>query len=275
MPADGYRCPSCGMQFLQAGYCATCRRERKSYVRLQPIDATRIVCLGEMVSLPLRRVPFPGWPAITAALNGGLPAGKLLMVSGAPGIGKSTLALGLVSGVDGALYLSSEQEAADLREIGARCGYSCDGVLFSAQSSIRGVEEAVEEAKPAIVVLDSIQRIALETGLVETVTRLITLAQAHAAPMLLTCQVIKDDTWAGPRAVEHLVDGMAELRSGCVCFPDGKIVSTEEYHPASACPVPGIIFEVVGKYRYGPVGRVARLRRLASGRIEELDNGGS
>lgn len=270
MPGDTYRCPSCTTQFLHGGYCQVCRRERKSYIKLRLTDATAIVCLGNLPIRPLLRLPFPGWPDITMALSGGLPLGKVLMLAGSPGAGKSTLALGLVSGLGRALYLSSEQEARDLREIGARCHYQCDEVAFSAQSSIQGVEEAVEEAKPSFVVIDSIQRIALETGLVETVTRLIALAQAHAAPMLLTCQVIKDDSWAGPRAVEHLVDGMAELGPACVCVSPGQIVPVELFHRPDACPDPGLIFTVVAKYRYGPVGRVARLRRLASGRIEEM-----
>lgn len=253
MPADGYRCPSCATQYLHGGYCQACRRERRSYVKLRPADASAIVRLGDVPLRPLPRVAFLGWPAITAALNGGLPRGKLLMLAGAPGAGKSTLALGLVSDLEGVLYLSSEQEASDLREIGARCNYNCEEVAFSAQSGIRGVEEAVEDAKPSFVVIDSVQRIAVETGMVDTVTRLIALAQAHAAPMLLTCQVIKDDSWAGPRAVEHLVDGMAEL---------APILTVDDAGSLS--------FQVVGKYRAGPVGRVARLRRCASGRIEEV-----
>ncbi len=281
MPADGYRCPSCTTQYLHGGYCQACRRERRSYVKLRPADATAIVRLGDVPLRPLPRVAFPGWPSITAALNGGLPQGKLLMLAGVPGAGKSTLALGLVSDLEGVLYLSSEQEASDLREIGARCNYNCDEVAFSAQSGIRGVEEAIEDAKPSFVVIDSVQRIAAETGMVDTVTRLIALAQAYAAPMLLTCQVIKDDSWAGPRAVEHLVDGMAELASVEASLTDsresGQSATIEQSAGGrSDSPVSKeraastLTFTVVGKYRAGPVGRVARLRRLESGRIEEV-----
>lgn len=252
MSADGYRCPSCTTQYLHAGYCSACLRQ-KSYVKLRPADATAIVRLGDVPLRPLPRVAFPGWPAIAAALNGGLPLGKVLLLFAPPGMGKSTLALGLCSGLDDTLFVSSEQEAADVREIGARCCYPCiDEVAFTAQSSIRGVEEAVEESKPGFLVVDSLQEIARETGLVDTVSRIVALARGAACPVLLTCQVTKDDSWAGPRAVEHLVDGMAEL-APVLTVDDAGVLS----------------FQVVGKYRCGPVGRVARLRRLESGRIEE------
>jgi DNA repair protein RadA/Sms len=254
MPADGYRCPRCHAPYLQGGYCAACLRA-KSYVKLRPAADTEVVRLGDVPPLALQRIPFPGWPQVTHALNGGLPLGKVLCVFAPPGMGKSTLALGLVGGVDRALFVSSEQEATDVREIGARCDYAIADVLFTAQAGVRGVEEAIEEAKPRCVVVDSLQEIARETGLVETVARLVAAARAHALPMLVTCQVTKDDTWAGPRAVEHLVDGMAELTVGPWLEGD---------HEGEA-----LLFTVVGKYRAGPVGRVARCRRLASGRIEE------
>jgi DNA repair protein RadA/Sms len=254
MPADGYRCPSCGTQYLQGGWCVACRR-CKSYVKLRPFDATAVICLGDVPVAPLERLRFTGWPQVTAALNGGLPLGKVLLLFAPPGMGKSTLALGLLEGrrtSGGNLFISSEQEAADLVEIGTRCGYDYGDVQFTAQVGVRGVEEAIEDAKPRCIVVDSLQEIARETGLVETVGRLVACARAHAAPMLLTCQVTKDDTWAGPRAVEHLVDGMAELAP--VLTVDG---------------VGDLTLTVIGKYRCGPVGRVARLRRLESGRIEE------
>ena len=275
MPADGYRCPSCATQYLHGGYCQACRRERRSYVKLRPADATAIVRLGDVPLRPLPRVAFPGWPAITVTLNGGLPLGKVLLLFAPPGMGKSTLALGLCSGLDDALFVSSEQEAGDLREIGERCTYPCiDEVAFTAQSGIRGVEEAVEESKPRFIVIDSLQEIARETGLVETVGRIVALARAHAAPVLLTCQVTKDVSWAGPRAVEHLVDGMAELvsveasltDSREMCLSDGRTSSPVSKERAAST----LTFTIVGKYRAGPVGRVARLRRLESGRIEEV-----
>jgi DNA repair protein RadA/Sms len=240
--------------YLQAGWCAACRRQ-KSYVKLRPVDATAVMRLGDAPAAPLVRVAFPAWPQVTAALNGGLPLGKTLLVSGPPGIGKSTLMLGLLDGVDEPLFVSSEQEAGDLREIGERCGYPYAEVLFTSQSGILGVEEAIEESKGDFIVVDSLQEIARETGLVATVSRLVACARAAAVPLVLTCQVTKDDTWAGPRAVEHLVDGMAEL----TVRPSEKYGSVED----------AFCFTVVGKYRCGPVGRVAWLRRRSSGRIEE------
>lgn len=258
MPADGYGCPACGALYLAGGYCVACRRQKK-YVKLRAVEATAVVRLGDVPTRALTRVPFPAWPQVTAALNGGLPVGKVLCLFAPPGMGKSTFALGLLAGVDAPLFVSSEQEAADLREIGERCGYPVDDIAFTAQTGLRGVEEAVEDAKPRFLVVDSLHEIARETGLVETVGRLVALARSHAIPCLLTCQVTKDDTWAGPRAVEHLVDGMAELTIGPWRASE---------HEAEA-----IVFTVVGKYRCGPVGRVAALRRLPSGRIEEAVDG--
>jgi len=205
-------------------------------------------------------VAFPGWPQVTASLNGGLPLGKLLLFFGPPGLGKTTLVLGLVSGIeDDVLYCSSEQEATDLREIGTRCAYPCDDVAFSAQSSILGIEEAVEEEQPRLIVVDSLQQIVRENSVVEVVSRLAALAHAHAAPMIVTCHVTKDDSWAGPRHVEHIVDGMAEFAA--------RVADDEDEDEGDWT----LSVTVTGKYRYGPVGRVARLRRWANGRIEECD----
>ena len=260
MPADAYRCPSCTTQYMHGGCCQSCRRERKSYVTLRPVEASAIVHLGDVSPRPRPRVAFPGWPQVTASLNGGLPLGKLLLFFGPPGLGKTTLVLGLVSGIeDDVLYCSSEQEATDLREIGTRCAYPCDDVAFSAQSSILGIEEAVEEEQPRLIVVDSLQQIVRENSVVEVVSRLAALAHAHAAPMIVTCHVTKDDSWAGPRHVEHIVDGMAEFAA--------RVADDEDEDEGDWT----LSVTVTGKYRYGPVGRVARLRRWANGRIEECD----
>ena len=96
-------------------------------------------------------------------LGGGLVAGSVTLLGGEPGIGKSTLVLQLLADWDGpTLYVSAEESPEQVKGRGSRLGQSAGGAWIAAETSLRGVVDAIERVAPELVVVDSIQTIADE-----------------------------------------------------------------------------------------------------------------
>jgi DNA repair protein RadA/Sms len=167
-------------------------------------------------------------------LGGGLVAGSVLLLGGEPGIGKSTLVLqiagALASGIAGqaadpsVLYASAEESGAQLHLRAERLGLTggpADGALrVLAGTDVGSIISAAGASRPALLVVDSIQTVELDgldgppgsVGQVrESAIQLGAFAREQGIPVLLVGHVTKDGTLAGPRTLEHLVDGVLML----------------------------------------------------------------
>jgi DNA repair protein RadA/Sms len=150
-------------------------------------------------------------------LGGGLVPGSLVLLGGAPGIGKSTLAGMALANIAGAgndvIYVSGEESAAQVRRRAERLGEDALSVPMLAEPSLESVLQALEAERPAACVIDSVQTLAVpdaapgSVGAIrEATSALLESAKRLDVTLILIGHVTKEGSLAGPRALEHLVD---------------------------------------------------------------------
>src|SRR4051812_17278604 len=152
-------------------------------------------------------------------LGGGLVPGSVTLLAGDPGVGKSTLLLEVAhrwaQAGRRALYLSGEESAGQIRLRAERTRCTHDEVYLAAESDLQMALGHIDEVRPSLVVVDSVQTMSTTesdgvTGgvtQVRAVTTALTMtAKTSGVAMLLVGHVTKDGAIAGPRSLEHLVD---------------------------------------------------------------------
>ncbi len=152
-------------------------------------------------------------------LGGGLVPGAVALLSGEPGVGKSTLLLEVAAKTaqTGAkvLYVSGEESVGQIRLRAERTGALSDNLYLASETDLANVLGQVDAVKPELLVVDSVQTIAhaeidgaagMPSQIREVATNLIRLAKENNLPVILVGHVTKDGNIAGPRALEHLVD---------------------------------------------------------------------
>ena len=215
------RCPACEA-WGTADECASEAGSRRatSTLTVEPLDRS---------GSPLTRVAT-GVPELDRVLGGGLVPGSVVLLSGDPGIGKSTLVLQMVDGVTrsgGSALLVTGEESLDQVSLRAlRIGVAADRLLAAASSSLPEVLAAAAQRRPSVLVVDSIQTLqdpAHESAagsvvqVRECAASLVKFAKGSGVAVVLIGHVTKEGTVAGPRTLEHLVDAVISLegeRSG-------------------------------------------------------------
>ena len=152
-------------------------------------------------------------------LGGGVVAGSVVLVGGDPGIGKSTLMFqclhNLASEGRTCLYISAEESLRQTKLRAKRLGTMSDRLFVAAETALERIIQAVEELKPHILVVDSIQSIYTSqlgsapgsiSQVRETSGKLTYLAKGLGVATFLIGHVTKDGAIAGPRVLEHIVD---------------------------------------------------------------------
>ena len=151
-------------------------------------------------------------------LGGGMVKGSLTLVSGDPGIGKSTLMLmisGNIAQKMKVLYVSGEESAEQLKMRADRLGISSDSLYVLAETSMSAVYDAVEELSPECIIVDSIQtmcddNVQSAAGSISQVREitgaLMKLAKTTGITTFIVGHVTKDGAIAGPKVLEHMVD---------------------------------------------------------------------
>ncbi len=181
--------------------------------------------LGEVSSCAPERMST-GIGELDRVLGGGLVPGSLVLLGGAPGIGKSTLTNMVLAHLQQAgratLYVSGEESAAQIRLRAERLVLSGGGgaaaalaVPVLAETDLDSVLIALAEEAPAACVIDSVQTLCAaelsgapgSVGQVREVAgRIMQLAKAQGTAVILVGHVTKDGALAGPRVLEHMVD---------------------------------------------------------------------
>lgn len=183
--------------------------------RLEP---ARVQALSEVGSANLDRIPVP-IEELDRVLGGGLVRGSLILLGGDPGIGKSTLVLQTAAGLAGperkVLYVSGEESAQQIKLRADRLGVPGEHLLVLSETNLQVVLDAAEQAKPGLLIIDSIQTAYLDdlnsaAGSVsqvrECTARLMQWAKPRNIPVLIVGHVTKEGAIAGPRVLEHMVD---------------------------------------------------------------------
>ncbi len=158
-------------------------------------------------------------------LGGGAVAGSLVLVGGAPGIGKSTLLLQICGSLcteRKVLYVSGEESERQLKLRAQRLGVMPENLLILSETRLSGLLEAVEVVQPDILIVDSIQTLYNEDnesspGSVSQVKdctmAMMQLSKARGITVFVVGHINKDGNIAGPKVLEHMVD--------CVLYFEG------------------------------------------------------
>jgi len=223
-----YRCSECGHAALTwTGQCSGCG----AWNTLEEVSGPAARASrggarrgGGPKPVPLRDVKAERSTRLSTSiaeldrvLGGGLVPGSLVLLGGAPGIGKSTLAgmalANLAAAGQDVLYVSGEESAAQVRRRAERLGEAALSVPMLAEPSLEAVLAALESERPAACVIDSVQTLAVpdsapgSVGAVrEATAALLESAKRLDVTLILIGHVTKEGSLAGPRALEHLVD---------------------------------------------------------------------
>ena len=180
--------------------------------------ALKPVRLADVEAPAVRRL-VTGIGELDRVLGGGIVPGSLVLIGGAPGIGKSTITGGALGNLAAAgrdvLYVSGEESAAQVKLRAQRLGPDALRAPIVAETDLDAVIATLEAERPAVCVVDSVQTL-YASGLTgapgsvgqvrEVAGRLMRLAKEREIAILLVGHVTKDGALAGPRVLEHLVD---------------------------------------------------------------------
>jgi DNA repair protein RadA/Sms len=210
------RCPGCGewnslVEEARAGG-ASRTPTRGGGAALKPVP------LADVHAPEVARL-LTGIGELDRVLGGGIVPGSVVLIGGAPGIGKSTLtnmALGnLAAAGRRTLYVSGEESTAQIRLRAARLPAGALAVPAIAETDLETVVATLERERPEVCVIDSVQTLDARelTGspgsvgqVREVAARIVSVAKRERIAVLLVGHVTKEGALAGPRVLEHLVD---------------------------------------------------------------------
>lgn len=159
---------------------------------------------------------------LNRVLGGGLVIGSLVLIGGEPGIGKSTLVLQTVLNLKDkrTLYISGEESVQQLKLRAERLGFQNPDCYVVSETSLEQVFVHVQNTKPDVLIVDSIQTITTETiesspGSVsqvrECAAALLKFCKTSGTPVLLIGHINKEGSIAGPKVLEHIVDTVLQF----------------------------------------------------------------
>ncbi|MGO3885852.1 MAG: DNA repair protein RadA, partial [Mycetocola sp.] len=199
-------------------------------------------------------------------LGGGIVPGAAVLLSGEPGVGKSTLLLDVAARVasQGArvLYVSGEESTSQIRLRASRTHTLHDSLFLASETDLGTVLGHINDVAPTLLIVDSVQTIASASidgqpgqpaQVREVAGALVRTAKERDLPVILVGHVTKDGAVAGPRVLEHLVD--------VVCHFEGDRDTSLRFIRAL-------------KNRYGPTDEVGCFEMTADGIAEVTDPSG-
>ena len=216
------RCPSCGEWNTMVEDVVV--PEPKSTARkaagARPAGVTSLVAdrLSSISTTEEKSRIVTGISELDRVLGGGVVLGSAVLLGGEPGAGKSTLLLqlcGAISRQHEVLYITGEESTRQIKLRANRLKVAQENISLAAETEIDEICGLIEQAKPELVVIDSIQTmhcsdVSSSAGSVsqvkECTARLLAVAKAHEIPTFIVGHVNKDGAIAGPKVMEHIVD---------------------------------------------------------------------
>ena len=216
------KCPSCGnwntLKELSADLTKNKRNPKKAFSsapkKLEELDDTAEIRFST------------GIFEFDRVLGGGAVEGSLILVGGAPGIGKSTLLLQMCSSCDGdknILYVSGEESERQIKLRAGRLGITGSRIWVLAETDLDSIISSCSEVNPDILIIDSIQTISdsqseSAPGSVSQVrdctTKIMRIAKEQGITVFVVGHINKEGSIAGPKVLEHIVD--------CVLYFEGE-----------------------------------------------------
>lgn len=229
--APAYVCTECGWTTAKwVGRCAEC--QQWGTVQEQGTQTgilSRITPLtpgADRAARPITQITTEDAPRRTSGvsefdrvLGGGIVPGAAILLSGEPGVGKSTLLLEVAAQAARSgrrvLYASAEESPAQVRLRAERTGALHDELYLASETDLATILGHIDEVAPQLVIVDSVQTVSSSlidgaagqpSQVREVAATLIRVAKERSLPIIIVGHVTKDGTVAGPRVLEHLVD---------------------------------------------------------------------
>ncbi len=166
---------------------------------------------------------------LNRVLGGGIVNGSLNLISGEPGIGKSTLLLHICESLSSedkrVVYITGEESPHQIKIRSDRIGFSGQNTFLLSETNIDFAINRIDEIRPSLAIVDSIQTMYTDqvpsgpgstTQVRECSLRLMRWAKGRNIPVLMVGHVTKDGNVAGPRILEHMVDTVLHLEGQSV-----------------------------------------------------------
>jgi len=229
-------CSNCDAQFPKwSGRCLECGswgtlseeilsgKEEKN-ATIKKMGGATVIDLQQIKSVSLARLKT-NIGEIDRVLGGGLVPGSLVLLSGEPGIGKSTLVAQIASALGQgheAIYVSGEESAAQVKDRLDRLTCDLNRLKFISETNVEKICTAGVSHRPAVMIIDSIQTvysalIPAEAGSISQIraatVKFLELAKQHDIAVILIGHITKDGQVAGPKSLEHIVDTVLYLEN--------------------------------------------------------------
>lgn len=222
-PRWGGQCTSCGawntIKEVRLGGSASGRS--KGYA-----DSLSEVKLLSDVNLSQAERILTGISEFDRVLGGGIVSGSVVLIGGAPGAGKSTLLLQAIANIAerkiAVLYVSGEESLQQIAERAHRLKLPAGRVMMLAETSVQHICDVMDEMKPQVLVIDSIQVMHTQDAdsapgsvsqVRESAAYLTQYAKKHQVSIFMVGHVTKDQSLAGPMTLSHIVDTQVMLSS--------------------------------------------------------------
>lgn len=229
-PRIKYICSNCGYESLRwLGKCPECAewntfteeiietRPRKASPVAGKVSASK---LNEITAEENERIKT-GILEFDRVLGGGLMPGSVILLGGDPGIGKSTLAMQASSKINNiVLYVTGEESAKQIKLRAERLKIKPDDFFVLPETNINTITAAINQTRPAVVVIDSIQTMyrsefenspGTVTQIRESTALLMDEAKRNHFCVLIIGHVTKEGFIAGPKVLEHIVDAVIQF----------------------------------------------------------------
>lgn len=217
------RCPSCGAwntmtEDVVAEPAKSSSGRAAAPVRVTGQTSLKPLKLKNVSTTEEKSRIVTGIAELDRVLGGGIVLGSVILIGGEPGIGKSTILLqlcGEVSRTRSVLYVTGEESVRQIKLRAVRLDVPQDNISIVAESDVDEICGLIEQMKPDLVVIDSIQTmrctdVAPSSGTVsqvkESSARFLNVAKTNEIPTFIVGHVNKDGAIAGPKVMEHIVD---------------------------------------------------------------------
>ncbi|MDD4900863.1 MAG: DNA repair protein RadA [Patescibacteria group bacterium] len=230
-----YACSNCGAQFPKwSGRCLECGGwgtlqmqtvDLKQADKMAAASPAVVVDLEKLDQTALAQRQATNIRELDRVLGGGLVPGSLVLLGGEPGVGKSTLVAQIAAAIGKTqmvIYASGEESAGQIKVRLDRLKIKTERIKFLNETNAEKIIATIDQLKPALVIIDSIQTISTSLlageagGLSQirgvTVSFLETAKQTNAA-IILIGHITKDGALAGPKTLEHIVDTVLYLEA--------------------------------------------------------------
>lgn len=211
------RCPQCG-EWNTMEEEKTMAPSKGAAAMSRKGAATMAAPLPDIAMDKMDRIAT-GIGELDRVLGGGIVPGALILLSGDPGIGKSTLVLQLAAAVcqkaGSVLYGSGEESAGQIKMRAQRLHIDDANLVVQSDTSLDAILDEAHRRKPSLLVVDSIQTMFCQdvdgapgslSQIRECTAHLMTFAKTEGTPVVVIGHVTKEGTIAGPRMMEHMVD---------------------------------------------------------------------